>query len=238
MRSGDVKARGLRPLRHVRSFPFLASLVVHAGALIGLGLTCAHSRTAYPQATMLLRMQETEPVARIETPEPLDIEPPEPVRHEVTIEPEPAPDEPATDDEHAIEFESPERSPEPTRVLPAPVRITSLRREPPAPEPAPEPRQAVVAAHVTAAVPHGECRPPRYPATAQRLGEEGHVLLSVHVGVDGGVLSVEVEESSGYGLLDEAAVAAVREWTFEPAREGGRAVESLVRVPFRFRLRA
>ena len=69
------------------------------------------------------------------------------------------------------------------------------------------------------------------------MGHEGRVVLRVHVGVGGRPLAVEVEESSGYPLLDEAAAAAVRDWTFEPAREGDRAVESVVRVPFRFRLR-
>jgi protein TonB len=87
-------------------------------------------------------------------------------------------------------------------------------------------------------VPRGDrCRPPEYPVAARRLGLQGRVVLRVHVGVDGAALSVEVEESSGHAVLDEAAVAAVRGWTFEPAREGECPVESFVSVPIRFRLR-
>jgi protein TonB len=43
-----------------------------------------------------------------------------------------------------------------------------------------------------------------------------------------------LKQSSGFPLLDEAAIAAVRRWTFEPARIDGRAVASQVVVPVRF----
>lgn len=47
----------------------------------------------------------------------------------------------------------------------------------------------------------------------------------------------EVEESSGYDRLDEAALSAVERWRFEPARRGGRSVEAEVVVPMEFQLR-
>ena len=231
----------------MRSYPFIASFVVHTGALVALGVTCVSSRPAPPRMPPLvsMRLPETEPGP--EVPEPLEVDLPEPAEPETTIEPEPMPDEPDADEPEPIDFDAREfDDPSPT-PLPFPrtvVRIAPLRRPEKAPVVAsaparPPPRAAAaVAARVTAAVPRGDrCRPPKYPAQAQRMGHEGRVVLRVHVGVGGRPLAVEVEESSGYPLLDEAAAAAVRDWTFEPAREGDRAVESVVRVPFRFRLR-
>lgn len=213
------------------------SLVVHAGALAALALTFGSRERRAPVPT-LLWMQETDAAAP-EVPDPLAFEPPEIAEVEMMIEPEPE-----APREDRLDFEPCADTPSPTPLsLPALVRIPPLRRPKPKREPAPSPprpRPAAgpVAARVTTAVPCGEgCRPPSYPPAARRLGQEGRVLLRVLVGADGAVLSADVEESSGHRLLDDAAVDAVREWTFEPAREGENAVESVVHVPFRFRLR-
>ncbi len=47
---------------------------------------------------------------------------------------------------------------------------------------------------------------------------------------------VAVKQSSGVAILDQAAIAAVRRWTFEPARTAGLPVASTVEVPVRFSL--
>jgi len=78
---------------------------------------------------------------------------------------------------------------------------------------------------------------PLYPLVARRLGMEGVVLLDVRVAPDGSPLEVRVRESSGFPLLDDAAVTTVRQrWRFLPARQGGTPVEGRVTVPIRFRL--
>jgi periplasmic protein TonB len=79
--------------------------------------------------------------------------------------------------------------------------------------------------------------PPEYPRISQRRREEGTVLLRVGVGADGLPVSWSVERSSGHPRLDEAAVAAVAGWRFEPARRGSRSVAASVIVPMEFRLR-
>jgi len=56
------------------------------------------------------------------------------------------------------------------------------------------------------------------------------------IGRSGRVVDASVAASSGSALLDEVAVAAVRKWTFVPARRGARAVESVVEVPVKFAL--
>jgi TonB family protein len=81
-----------------------------------------------------------------------------------------------------------------------------------------------------------EAPPPAYPAAAREQGLEGVVVLNVEVLATGRVGEVQVAVSSGARVLDETAVAAVRGWTFTPARQGGRAVDSLVEVPVRFAL--
>jgi protein TonB len=47
---------------------------------------------------------------------------------------------------------------------------------------------------------------------------------------------VDLETSSGSAELDNAAIAAVKNWRFEPARRGAEAVEATVIVPIVFRL--
>ncbi len=77
---------------------------------------------------------------------------------------------------------------------------------------------------------------PAYPLAARRRGQEGLVLLRVMVSIKGRAARVELKQSSGYALLDEAAIRAVREWEFEPARLGPLSVESEIEVPVRFRI--
>lgn len=77
---------------------------------------------------------------------------------------------------------------------------------------------------------------PTYPERARERGIEGRVVLAVRVGADGRALAVKIDRSSGAAELDRAAADAVRRWRFEPARQGGLAVEGTVSVPIRFRL--
>jgi protein TonB len=78
--------------------------------------------------------------------------------------------------------------------------------------------------------------PPRYPPRAIELGLTGTVLVRARVGPAGGTEEIRVWRSSGQPLLDAAALAAVRDWAFEPASVEGRRVEAWVEVPVHFRL--
>ena len=78
--------------------------------------------------------------------------------------------------------------------------------------------------------------PPRYPDRARRHGLHGTALLEVLVTRQGRVGDARLFESSGHGLLDRAALQAVRDWLFEPGRQGNEVVEMWVRVPVRFQL--
>lgn len=76
--------------------------------------------------------------------------------------------------------------------------------------------------------------PPAYPRRARRLGQEGVVLVQARLNTDGNVLEVRLASSSGFKLLDEAAMKAVRKWEFVPARQQGKYVMSWVQVPVKF----
>ncbi|MEK1906481.1 MAG: energy transducer TonB, partial [Pseudomonas sp.] len=77
---------------------------------------------------------------------------------------------------------------------------------------------------------------PEYPSLAQRRGWEGTVLLRVHVLASGKPSDIHIQKSSGRDALDEAAVRAVKRWSFVPAKRGDVAQEGWVTVPLDFRL--
>jgi periplasmic protein TonB len=78
--------------------------------------------------------------------------------------------------------------------------------------------------------------PPRYPQIAQEEGWEGRAVLRVHVDASGHPISVDLHQSSGHDVLDKAALAATRQWTFVPAKRGATPIDGWVDVPLDFRL--
>jgi TonB family protein len=74
---------------------------------------------------------------------------------------------------------------------------------------------------------------PTYPQLALRARIRGIVLLRVLVSETGAPEQIEVLKGVGGGLT-EAAVSAVRRWTFEPARRNGQPVKSWTTVPIPF----
>jgi protein TonB len=77
---------------------------------------------------------------------------------------------------------------------------------------------------------------PEYPELARQMRQEGLVILSVDVDRTGEPIKVEMIQSSGYRLLDQAALKAVSHWKFQPGSMGNIPIESTVTVPIRFRL--
>lgn len=78
--------------------------------------------------------------------------------------------------------------------------------------------------------------PPPYPASARRRGIEGAVFIDARIGAGGEARELKLATSSGDTALDLAAIDAVRDWRFVPARRGEHAVEAWVRIPLIFRL--
>lgn len=78
--------------------------------------------------------------------------------------------------------------------------------------------------------------PIRYPRWAVQEGWEGTFMIATEVLKTGEVGRWKVMESTGYPLLDEAAVRAVHRWKFHPARERGESIVSCIQIPIHFKL--
>jgi TonB family protein len=74
-----------------------------------------------------------------------------------------------------------------------------------------------------------------YPSEAKAKHVEGDVELSVKIGADGLVKDATIKKS--VPPLDEAALAAIRQWEFRAGRVNGQAVEVMTTITFEFRLK-
>ncbi len=77
---------------------------------------------------------------------------------------------------------------------------------------------------------------PQYPASARHKGLEGRVVLQLLVDERGQVRDVRVLDADPPGVFDDAAVAAARRFSFEPATAAGRPTQAWVRQVIRFTL--
>jgi len=77
---------------------------------------------------------------------------------------------------------------------------------------------------------------PAYPPMSRRAGEQGRVVLKVLVSESGVAERVQLETGSGYEKLDQAAIEAVKKWSFIPAKRSNQAVSAYVLVPVKFTL--
>jgi len=76
-----------------------------------------------------------------------------------------------------------------------------------------------------------------YPEAAKREGHEGTIMVEVLVDEEGRPKSSRVLQSSGFPLLDRAAVDNIqRRCRFHPAKRGERRVETSIKIPIVFRL--
>lgn len=142
----------------------------------------------------------------------------------------------------------PRSAPEPTVPEPVPdkTETTEALPVPPAPPPAsPAPRSeeaptitlggsgsetntivSVAGPYITPATLDSTYRnrKPNYPTIAAARAEEGPVTVLIHISAEGLARDVDILESSGFPLLDQAAVDAARSWRFLPAVKDGQPV--------------
>jgi protein TonB len=76
---------------------------------------------------------------------------------------------------------------------------------------------------------------PEYPVLARQAGMAGIVIIDAIIGVDGRVAEAKVLR--GMPMLDEAALAAVRQWAYTPTLLGGVPVPLEMTVTVSFRLK-
>ncbi len=261
--SSVTRAARLGGLRSVR-WGWLAVVAgAHAAGIVALsGSDRVSPAKPMPQPALLVQfIAPAEPAPAAAPPAPPPPPTPPPVVREPPKPPKPAPPRPEArpkrprPPEPAPVKEPPaarppveEPAPAPEDVVP-PATVTEAPRTPLAPVAPPaapaaptapaaaSPKAApppVVAARYDAAYLHNPR--PAYPRLSRHRREEGQVVLRVRVLSDGRAETVEIAESSNHPRLDKAALEAVREWRFVPARQGETAVDSWLRVPIVFRL--
>jgi protein TonB len=129
------------------------------------------------------------------------------------------------------------------KIMPGPAQSRPSAQSKQTPELSQEAKSIVEAANSDSAssspVPWDALSNPRpiYPELARRRGQEGLVRLRAYIDAKGNILELIIEQSSGYSLLDEAAVQAVRKWRFRPGTRAGEAVAGSVLIPVDFQLR-
>jgi protein TonB len=79
-----------------------------------------------------------------------------------------------------------------------------------------------------------ENEPPVYPEIARVRGYEGVVLVFAEVLPNGRVGEIKIRKSSGYAILDQSALQAVKPWKFEPAKKSGNPFTAWVELPIKF----
>jgi len=84
--------------------------------------------------------------------------------------------------------------------------------------------------------PGASCAKPDYPSASRRLEEEGTVSLKFLIGADGRVFQAEIEKTSGFPRLDEAARNALSKCQFRPGTVDGKAEQSWASIKYTWRL--
>jgi protein TonB len=119
------------------------------------------------------------------------------------------------------------------RPAPSTNVIAAVSNTPAPPAPPPAPAQPV---RVPAVVEASACEKPNYPASSLRNQEEGIVMLSFLIGVDGKVVDAKVEKSSGYRELDKAARLALSLCKFKPGTVDGKPEQSWTQMQYTWKL--
>ena len=69
-----------------------------------------------------------------------------------------------------------------------------------------------------------------YPSTARKQHLEGSGLFEIHINPDGSVASIKTLRTTGYSILDAAAIAGFRQWRFRTH------TIPIVRMPVQYRI--
>lgn len=198
---------------------FIGSLILHG--LIGLTILQWVHPILVPQhpqvvqvtlvAPTVLGAEEPNNASPSEEEKPIPLQPPE-KKQPVKIQGEETP-------------QPPQKQPTPTQLQQLTSGLTS-----------PDAKNTVSAITKPTTAEYLNNPPPRYPEKARLLHQQGTVLLDILVDKNGTPKSIHIMESSGYLLLDHAALEKVRHWKFIPAKRGTQTIEAHVEIPITFRI--
>ncbi|EIF33071.1 TonB family protein [Burkholderia sp. Ch1-1] len=127
------------------------------------------------------------------------------------------------------------RSPEPTTP---PVAATPSPAAPATNTPATAAEHTAPASTTPKSVSHVDCDIPKpdYPDVSKRRNESGTAIVRFVVGLSGHIETAQLQKSSGYPRLDDAALSAVHAGACQPYRENGEAVRAAYSESFVFGL--
>lgn len=236
---GDVVAR-TSSVRSRRSPLVFVSLSAHAALVAGVVVTSIVAPDALPFPTKVIAWTDPVPVKVVDIPLP---KPAQPVSPDTAPRPQP--------------FQPPGRLvsvDEPTDIGPdkgdvrgfrtgGPVEPIDIATVPGLGLPIAEPEPVARTPSDAPVRLHSGIRAPRkivdvapvYPELARQVRQEGIVILEATIDVRGIVQSATVLRSVPF--LDQAAIDAVRQWRFEPARLNDQPIPVIMTVTVRFTLR-
>jgi protein TonB len=116
------------------------------------------------------------------------------------------------------------------------IAAVSATPQPPSPPTPTSPTVKSEPVRTGAVVNSANCEKPEYPSASRRMEEEGTVSLRFLIGVDGKVIQSEIEKSSGYKRLDEAARAGLSRCQFRPATVDGKPEQAWASMRYTWRL--
>ncbi len=205
-----------------------ASLAVHAAVLTWTEIESAPRPEPAPPPVIKVTL------AAVQI-DPVSVE--KPATRESKLRPAPPP-------ERVVPHAAPRKEAvaEPITIQPSVTPSAVAIQAPRIPAPVPEaPLQSASMPKARASEPDYVARylhnpPPPYPWQARRMGIEGRVVLHVEILQNGNTGRIEIRQSSGHELLDQAAIKAVGGWRFDPARITGEPITAWAAVPISFRL--
>lgn len=212
------------------------ALVLHGAVIVWVSNTPTPALPVVPPEIPPMTIEFSQPAPPVVQPPP-----PEPVVQPVVEPP------PPVEDELAVKPPPPKPVPKPKPVVkPVPKPVAKPVEQPPAPQVPAQPVAAPAPAAPPAPKPvtpasasagYLKNPAPEYPSLAMRRGWEGTVLLRVHVLASGKPGEIQIQKSSGRDQLDAAALAAVKRWSFVPAKQGDVAQDGWVSVPIDFKIK-
>jgi periplasmic protein TonB len=158
-------------------------------------------------------------------PEPPKPQPPPPIPQPKIEPPPPQPKlEPKPE---------PEPPPKPEMTMPTPKPEPPPPVAPPVAIPQPKPPTEYVSVTQPNYAKRAE---PIYPEQARRWRQQGIVVLALYINEFGTLDKVEIVKSSGFQLLDAAAVKAMKQSQFAPAMDGATPIRSRAEATVTFKL--
>jgi len=185
-----------------RTLAFIIVVAVHVVLIWGFnaGLTdIMVEKVLGPMTTDIIEEKKVEEDKPPPPPPKLETPPPYVPPPDISIEAPPVENTTAI---QAIVQERPVAAPPPAPVARAPVDVP----------PKPNPRRPFGSAEEF------------YPPASKRAGEEGSVVVQLHVMEDGRIDDAKVQQSSGFPRLDEASLKYVRTWRLLPGTRDGKPI--------------